>query len=48
MLAEKRRKIGYDGPCPPHEKHRYYFRVYALDKMLNFSGEVATYERKYL
>jgi Raf kinase inhibitor-like YbhB/YbcL family protein len=28
--------IGYDGPCPPqgHGVHRYFFRVYALDTVL--------------
>ena len=28
-------KIGYGGPCPPSGTHRYFFRLYALDAMLD-------------
>ena len=32
-------KIGYSGPCPPHgQTHRYFFKVYGLDTMLNLAG----------
>ena len=32
-------KIGYNGPCPPHgQTHRYFFKVYGLDTMLNLAG----------
>lgn len=27
--------ISYGGPCPPSGTHRYFFKVYALDTMLN-------------
>lgn len=32
------RKIGYGGPCPPSGTHRYFFRVYALDKNLELKA----------
>src|SRR5881628_244559 len=28
-------RIGYGGPCPPSGTHRYFFRLYALDAMLD-------------
>lgn len=29
------RKIGYNGPCPPGGTHRYFFKVYAIDTLLD-------------
>jgi len=28
-------RIGYGGPCPPSGTHRYFFKIYALDAVLD-------------
>ena len=33
--------LDWDGPCPPSGTHRYFFKIYALDQMLDLDEGVS-------
>jgi Raf kinase inhibitor-like YbhB/YbcL family protein len=38
-------KIGYSGPCPPPgQTHRYFFKIYGLDTLLDLPGRATKEE----
>lgn len=37
-------EMGYEGPCPPDREHRYFFKLYALDKKLQLPPGVTKKE----
>ncbi|MFH0985322.1 MAG: YbhB/YbcL family Raf kinase inhibitor-like protein [Candidatus Omnitrophota bacterium] len=38
------KELGYGGPCPPGGEHRYLFKIYALDAMLQLKAGASKQE----
>ena len=36
----------YQGPCPPDKEHKYFFKLYALDTILNLDSNTNAVELK--
>lgn len=35
------REYKYGGPCPPSGTHRYFFKLYALDRVMDLKGPIS-------
>lgn len=42
------KKVGFMAPCPPNGTHRYFFKLYALNKKLNASMDISREELESL
>jgi Raf kinase inhibitor-like YbhB/YbcL family protein len=38
------RRMNYGGPCPPSGTHRYFFKIFALDKTLDLRPGASIFE----